>query len=111
MRFARLIEKNIFAGSIANQGFTSPVLCLDGAEELSVQLVQTVSSPVGCSVQYQYSNDGIHWTDDGSASITANGGSFLNVPNVAYRFFRAVKVIGSGSADIQAHVLVKGDAI
>lgn len=107
----RLIEKTIFSGLDPDEGGDSEVIDLDGASKFSCQAVYTVDTPVDASVTFQKSNDGVNWNDiEVATAITTAGTVMVEQANVSYRYFKAVKAIGSGDVTLQAHVLVIGDS-
>lgn len=110
---AVLFEDQIIPSTIdPDAGGDSDVVCLDGANKFSCQAVYTVDTPVGATVTFQASNDQVNWTNIQSAtSISGNGSTFLEVANVSYRYFKAVKAISSGEVDLECYTLVIGDAI
>jgi hypothetical protein len=108
---ARLIEKDIMTGVAAGVAGDSEIVDLSGANKFSCQLVYTVDTPVGITATFEASNDGVTWTAlQAATTISADGSTFLEQPNVAYRYFKVVKALTSGTADIKALVLVIGDA-
>src|SRR3954470_23769085 len=112
MQIQRLIEKDIFASSALapTAGGDSDIITLDYADKLSCQAVYSgVATPVGASVKFQCSNDRVNWFDiQAATSITVDGNTMLLQPNVAYRYFKAVKAISSGSVTLKAYILVLG---
>jgi hypothetical protein len=108
---ARLIEKDIMTEVAEGDAGESEVVDLNGASKFSCQLVYTVDTPVGITATFEASNDGVNYTAlQAATSIAADGSTFLEQPNVAYRYFKVVKALTSGTADIKALVLVIGDA-
>lgn len=110
---ARLIESDIFSGVAAASAGASAIIDLNGAPNLSCQLIYFVTDPVDGAVTFQSSNvgglDDADWTDLESATSIATDGSHLFTDSeITYRFFRAVKALTSGSIDIQGRVLVTG---
>lgn len=65
----------------------------------------------GASVTFKCSNDGTNWADiQAATSITVDGSTFLNQPNVAYRYFKATKALTSGQVALSGLICVIGDA-
>jgi hypothetical protein len=94
-------QANAFAGTpiaITNVGVTSTTL--------------TPVALAGASVTFRKSNDAVNWIDIQTAtSITVDGTVMIEQANVSYRYFKAVKALTAGVVDLQATVLVIGDAI
>jgi hypothetical protein len=66
---------------------------------------------LSASFTFQKSNDGVNWIDIQTATtITVDGSVMLEQPNVAYRYFRALKTLTAGNVALSAYVLVIGDA-
>ncbi len=108
---ARIVEKDILADVAEGDAGESAIVDLNFASKFSCQAIYVVDAPVDASITYQASNDGEHWTDiEAATAITVDGSSFLEQPNVAYRYFKAVKALTSGTVDLKALVLVIGDA-
>lgn len=80
----------------------------------NVGVTSTTLTPValaGASVEFFKSNDGSNWTSIQTATaITVDGSVFLEVANVSYRYFKVVKSLTAGIVDVDALVLVIGDA-
>lgn len=99
-----------FASSLMNaQSGTAITLTTAG----SPNAVATVlgSSVTGCSLKFQKSNsiDG-PWITFQTESVAGPVSALVTQPNVCYRYFKVVKAITGGQADIKALVLVIGDA-
>lgn len=76
--------------------------------------IQTVTAVAlaGASVTFKKSNNGTNWVDvQAATSIAADGSVMIEVANVSYRYFKAVKAITAGAVDLECLVLVIGDAI
>lgn len=66
---------------------------------------------LSASVTFQKSNDGTNWIDLQTATaITVDGSVIVEVANVSYRYFKAVKALAGGNVDLKALILVIGDA-
>lgn len=110
-QYAILESFDVFADVDSDAAGDSAVVSLNGADKFSCQLIYTVDSPVNASVTFQKSNDGVNWTDiQVATSIAADGTVILEVANVSYRWFKAVKALDSGTVNLQGLVLVIGDA-
>lgn len=112
-RFARLVEKDICADIAIDEAGVSEVVDLNGADKFSCQAVYVVDTPVDASVTFQCANapDGV-WSDiQAATAISADGTVMLEKANVDYRYFRAVKALGSGDVDLKCLVLSIGDAL
>ncbi len=84
---------------------------IDLTNEGSNGAVNTVTGVAlaGAAVQFYASNDATNWTSIQTATtITVDGSVFLSVPNVAYRYFKAIKSLTSGQVDLKGLVLVIG---
>lgn len=110
-RFARLIEKDIMADVPLDEAGDSEIIDLTEADKFSCQAIYVVDTPVGASVTFQGSNDLTNWTNvQAATSIAADGSVMLVQPNIDYRYFKAVKALGSGTVDLKCLILVTGDA-
>jgi hypothetical protein len=70
----------------------------------------TAVALAGASVTFRCSNDATNWVDvQAATSITVDGSTMLSQPNVAYRYFKAVKALTAGAVDLSALILVIGD--
>ena len=79
----------------------------------NVGVTSTTLTPtaLACSVTFQSSNDGSNWSDiQAATTITVDGVTMLSQPNVAYRYFKALKTLTGGNVALTANVLVIGDA-
>jgi hypothetical protein len=80
----------------------------------NVGVTSTTLTPVAlsASVTFQKSNDQTNWVNiEAATAITVDGSVLLSQPNVSYRYFKVIKTLTAGLVDVQAFVLVIGDAI
>ena len=69
----------------------------------------TATALSGASVTFQKSNDGLNWIDlQVATSITVDATVIVEVANVSYRYFKAVKALTAGQVDLKALVLAIG---
>lgn len=89
-----------------------PIELVDAGSNGAVNTV-TPTAISGLSVTLQKSNDGVNWTDVDSANITVSGSVYIgdDVDVINFKYLRFVKAISAGSAEIEANLLVIGDAI
>lgn len=99
-----------FATSLANAQAGTAINITNEGSDGAVNTITGVAL-AGASVTFQCSNDGTNWADiQAATSITVDGSTFLNQPNVAYRYFKAVKALTSGQVALQGLICVIGDA-
>jgi hypothetical protein len=104
------IDANYFslASSLANALLGTQIDITD------VGVTSTTLTPVAlsASVTFQKSNDQTNWVNiEAPTAITVDGSVLLSQPNVSYRYFKVIKTLTAGLVDVQALVLVIGDAI
>lgn len=94
---------NALAGTaidITNQGSSGAVNTITGV------------ALAGASVTFQKSNNGTNWIDiQAATAIAADGSTMIEVPNVSYRYVKAVKALTSGQLDLKGLICVIGDSI
>jgi len=105
--------KAILEITLVNEDITadteSETIDLDGATYLSAQMVVDVTTPSGASVKFRQSNNGLDWSDLGSATnISADGTVYLERVKPTARYAQLYFAIASGSMDIVSNILVKG---
>jgi len=99
------------ASSLSNAFAETPIDITNQGSNGATNTITGVAL-AGASVTFQCSNDGTNWADiQAATAITVDGSTFLNQPNVSYRYFKAVKALTSGQVDLQGLILVIGDSI
>jgi hypothetical protein len=107
-----LIEKNIFVGVATDDAGDSEIIDMAGADRFSCQAIYDATGASGATLTFQKSNDGDSWVNIQSATnIGTDGTVMLEVANVDFRYFKAVKAIDSGDVDLEVLIRVIGDAI
>lgn len=65
----------------------------------------------GASVTFQKSNNGTNWVDvQAATSVSADGSVMINIAAVDFNYLKVVKALTSGVVDMQAHLVVIGEA-
>lgn len=111
--FVIVIDSNTiqFAETLVDAEAGTPIDLADAGADGSVNTF-TATALAGASVTFQKSNDAENWLDiQAATSISADGSVLLSQPNVAYRYFKAVKGLTSGIFNLKCNTLVIGDAI
>lgn len=106
----RVYNDDIFTETSTSATITSPAHQMTHMAGFCIQgtLTQTAGS-LSASLQVQASNDGVRWTNVGSAiAITGTTNFFQNVADVFYDQMRCVLTMSSGTCSIAAKVNAKG---
>lgn len=80
----------------------------------NVGVTSTTLTPVAlaASVAFYKSNDAVNWElIQVATTITVDGNTMVEKADVAYRYFKATKVLTGGNVDLKCNVLVIGDAV
>lgn len=97
-----------FAADVADALAGTAIELVDDGTDGAVNTIAPVAI-AGASVKLQKSNDGVNWTDEGSATnITADASIFLEKVDPAASQYKAVLAISAGSMGIVLNWLVKG---
>lgn len=110
--FVIVIDANTIqlAESLAEALAGTEIELTDAGSDDAVHTVTGVAL-AGASVTFKKSNNMIDWvTIQSATSITVDGSVMLEQANVSYRYFMVTKALTSGVVDLQANVLVIGDA-
>lgn len=99
-----------FATSLANAQSGTEIDITNQGSSGAVNTITGVAL-AGASVTFQKSNNGTNWIDiQAATAIAADGSTMIEVPNVSYRYVKAVKALTSGQVDLKGLICVLGDS-